>query len=247
MPASAGRTRMPHNNRVSIDASLKTSSIWSKTIGHDPHAGKDDFALDQSQIEAQKIKAKEVLAVAKQQNLTDCAQRDDFALRMYRGLKEGKKRKAASDTSALLGNPQQQTLHEETSSSEEEFTRVKVKKKKDKKRKRRRARAHGTGSNSDDESDSDSSEPRRKRNKKKKKVYRRYSSDDDSSEDSREHNRRKQRKYKEQSKRKKQRRRNTSEAESRRFDSSDGEKVSCKASKKMEKVAAEENFPFPNV
>lgn len=33
MPASAGRVRMPHNNRMSTSAALKTSDIWSKTIG----------------------------------------------------------------------------------------------------------------------------------------------------------------------------------------------------------------------
>jgi len=34
MPSSAGRVRMPHNNRMTTSASLKTSDIWSKTIGY---------------------------------------------------------------------------------------------------------------------------------------------------------------------------------------------------------------------
>lgn len=36
MPASAGRVRMPHNNRVSTSSALQTSSIWQKTIGYVP-------------------------------------------------------------------------------------------------------------------------------------------------------------------------------------------------------------------
>lgn len=32
------RVRMPHNNRVSSSAALKTNDMWSKTIGYDPYA-----------------------------------------------------------------------------------------------------------------------------------------------------------------------------------------------------------------
>jgi hypothetical protein len=35
MPASAGRVRMPHNNRVAAAAALKTTAIWQKTIGYE--------------------------------------------------------------------------------------------------------------------------------------------------------------------------------------------------------------------
>lgn len=38
MPATAGRVRMPHNNRVSSSSALKTNDMWSKTIGYDPYA-----------------------------------------------------------------------------------------------------------------------------------------------------------------------------------------------------------------
>ena len=41
MPA-IGSVRMPRNNKVSIDKSLNTSDIWTKTIGHDPHAPEAD-------------------------------------------------------------------------------------------------------------------------------------------------------------------------------------------------------------
>lgn len=33
MPASAGRVRMPHNNRMSTSGSLQSTAIWQKTIG----------------------------------------------------------------------------------------------------------------------------------------------------------------------------------------------------------------------
>ena len=30
------RARMPHNNRVTAGNALKTTDIWTKTIGHNP-------------------------------------------------------------------------------------------------------------------------------------------------------------------------------------------------------------------
>lgn len=36
------RVRMPHNNRVSASAALRTNDMWSKTIGHDPYAAADE-------------------------------------------------------------------------------------------------------------------------------------------------------------------------------------------------------------
>jgi len=33
MPATAGRVRMPHGNRVSSSDSLRTNDMWTKTIG----------------------------------------------------------------------------------------------------------------------------------------------------------------------------------------------------------------------
>ncbi|CAN0073483.1 unnamed protein product, partial [Heterosigma akashiwo] len=42
MPASAGRVRMPHNNRVHSSAALKMTGIWTNTIGYDPYAAEDE-------------------------------------------------------------------------------------------------------------------------------------------------------------------------------------------------------------
>ena len=41
MPATAGRVRMPHNNRTHTSASLKTSGIWKNVIKYDPYANQD--------------------------------------------------------------------------------------------------------------------------------------------------------------------------------------------------------------
>lgn len=38
---------MPHNNRVSGSAALRTNDMWSKTIGHNPYAAGDEKAPDE--------------------------------------------------------------------------------------------------------------------------------------------------------------------------------------------------------
>eukprot|EP00321_Phaeocystis_globosa_P013397 CAMPEP_0118812120 /NCGR_PEP_ID=MMETSP1162-20130426/2092_1 /TAXON_ID=33656 /ORGANISM="Phaeocystis Sp, Strain CCMP2710" /LENGTH=184 /DNA_ID=CAMNT_0006741815 /DNA_START=52 /DNA_END=606 /DNA_ORIENTATION=+ len=38
MPATAGRVRMPANNRMQTSASLNTHGIWQNAIGYDPYA-----------------------------------------------------------------------------------------------------------------------------------------------------------------------------------------------------------------
>ncbi|CAN7047648.1 unnamed protein product [Brassica rapa subsp. trilocularis] len=38
MPATAGRVRMPANNRVHSSAALQTHGIWQSAIGYDPYA-----------------------------------------------------------------------------------------------------------------------------------------------------------------------------------------------------------------
>ncbi|KAI8022356.1 CAX-interacting protein 4 [Camellia lanceoleosa] len=38
MPETAGRVRMPANNRVHSSAALQTHGIWQSAIGYDPHA-----------------------------------------------------------------------------------------------------------------------------------------------------------------------------------------------------------------
>ncbi|KAK1391301.1 hypothetical protein POM88_010357 [Heracleum sosnowskyi] len=42
MPATAGRVRMPANNRVHSSAALQTHNIWQSAIGYDPYAPNKD-------------------------------------------------------------------------------------------------------------------------------------------------------------------------------------------------------------
>ena len=42
MPATAGRVRMPANNRMQTSNSLNTHGIWQNAIGYDPYAGEKD-------------------------------------------------------------------------------------------------------------------------------------------------------------------------------------------------------------
>jgi len=53
MPATAGRVRMPANNRVHSSAALQTHGIWQSAIGYDPYApNKDQKDTSQSQPNA---------------------------------------------------------------------------------------------------------------------------------------------------------------------------------------------------
>lgn len=121
--------RLPHNNRVSTSHALKTSDIWSKTIGHDPYAsqtGGDDGISGDYGSNAEK--ARGLLELARHQNLTGGrsgggdAGGDDFARKMFLGLKGGKKR---SGGVGGVGNVDaihaRALLEEESSSSEDEF------------------------------------------------------------------------------------------------------------------------------
>jgi hypothetical protein len=38
MPATAGRCKMPHNNRVNTSASLAMTGVWKNVIKYDPYA-----------------------------------------------------------------------------------------------------------------------------------------------------------------------------------------------------------------
>ncbi|KAE9611568.1 hypothetical protein Lal_00011802 [Lupinus albus] len=49
MPATAGRVRMPANNRVHSSAALQTHGIWQSAIGYDPYAPNKEDKKDTSQ------------------------------------------------------------------------------------------------------------------------------------------------------------------------------------------------------
>ena len=75
MPATAGRVKMPANNRMQTSASLNTHSIWQNAIGYDPYAG-EQSADQQAQAEAAQTaqdNMKALLALAR----TNKAQMED--------------------------------------------------------------------------------------------------------------------------------------------------------------------------
>ena len=160
---------MPHNNRVSTSKALNTSDIWSKTIGHDPYAG----AEDQSADKASEDKARGLLELARHQNLTggrNASGNDDFARKMFLGLKGGKKRASDLNDSAG-GNLDADTralLEEESSSSEEEFVQVKP----DNTPTADGANQKGGESDASSDEDDDSSREERRRRKRKREKKR---------------------------------------------------------------------------
>ena len=222
MPASAGRVRMPHNNRMSTSATLKSSAIWQKTIGHDPYANdaeKEDETSSNPKADAEKVK--NLMEMARSQNVTDGANRDDFTAKLYLGLKRGKQRRAnmtAQSASGQMDPNLQGLLEDPSSSSEEEFeTEVAVKqkesvsskRKKDRKKraKKRKKRDYSSSSSDDDGEDESSSDEssrrerrRQRREKRKRKKKRRKHSRDayDASDDSDRDRNRRRRKDKEQ-------------------------------------------------
>jgi hypothetical protein len=215
MPASAGRVRMPHNNRMSTSGSLKSTAIW-QTIGHDPYANDEERAQTQqagANSEANAEKARSVLELARNQNVTDGAKRDNFTAQMFLGLKRGKQRRNAADQAAGGVDPQLQGMLEDpSSSSEEEFVEAELEKKlkskksrKDKKKKHRKRSKHNSSSSSDDDDEESSSSSdessRRERRKRKRSKHKRKSkhrkrsreSSDDSSSDESDHDKRRRR------------------------------------------------------
>lgn len=207
MPASSGRVRMPHNNRMSTSATLKTHAIWQTAIGHDPYANEGE--TKDVVTDADREKAKSVMEMARSQNLTDGAERSGFTAQMYRGLKQGKKRRADAIHGAKGGvDPQlQQLLNDPSSSSEEEFVELAEPKKEvkrmksstTKEKKHKRSRKHDSSSNSDSDSSDESSDrdrERRKRRKDKKKKHKRRSRDYSDSDSDNSAGHRKRRKHK---------------------------------------------------
>jgi len=136
---------------------------------HDPYAGDNEPVPETAEEqERREEKRQQVLQMARKQNLTDGASRDDFALKLYKGLKPGKRRRNQDEPDAyeLQRLAQQQELMQEGfSSSEDEFIHVdkitddkhnkKNRPKKHKKSKRKKKRRHHR-SNSDTDSDNDS-------------------------------------------------------------------------------------------
>lgn len=67
MPATAGRVRMPHGNRVSSSSALKMTGIWTNTIGYDPYAAEGGGADAEDEANAYE-QAKGLMALARLSN-----------------------------------------------------------------------------------------------------------------------------------------------------------------------------------
>jgi hypothetical protein len=174
-------------NMTLSDCIVSYCSFLHKHNSHDPYAGNEVAEPEPSA--ADEAKAKQVLEVARQQNLTDGANRDDFAQKMYTGLKSGKRRRADlmnqvdPNKEKIMG-----ILQEDTSSSEEEFVEVEAKanaaagkeekrekgkrevKKKDSRRRKdsKKSRRHNS-SDDDDSSSGDSSQRERDRSRRRRR------------------------------------------------------------------------------
>lgn len=145
---------------------------------HDPYAAQNETS--QSKLDDEK--AKTLLELARSQNVEGrTSANDDFAKKMFLGLKGGKKKRAGEETSVDgLSLDVRRRLEEDSSSSEEEFVEEDVreddgsdgeaKSKKDragkrnsKKKKRKRRREYSSS-----EEESSESTRRRKHSKRKK-------------------------------------------------------------------------------
>ena len=168
---------MPHNNRMSTSASLKTHAIWQHAIGHDPYAAPSEAKKDENSREndkEEKKKLEEVMGIARSQNVTDSANRSGFTAQMYRGLKKGKQRRDGREQPQVLDPSLQNNLHDLSSSSEEEFVEVEVKKEKKKKKSSRRKEKRKRRSENSE---------RREHKRRSRRSRRRSHSSDDSSGD----------------------------------------------------------------
>jgi hypothetical protein len=175
---------------------------------HDPHA--ESGAAQQPTPEDQAAavaKAESVMQLARQQNLTGdgVKTRDDFARKLYVGLKGTKKRRS-TDGMAALGEEsrrshelaqQEMLMNQLESSSEDEFQEVVVEeeakkkrsdkkeskhKKKSKKEKRRKhaSRRHGSDDISSSDNDEYDHQRRRKKHRKEKKSKKKHDDEEHS-------------------------------------------------------------------
>eukprot|EP00736_Rhodelphis_marinus_P003032 Rmarinus@m.20782 len=70
MPATAGRVKMPANNRVSSSSALQTHSAWQNIIGYDPYAPEKDNAAASSDAPNPMEQFKNLMDIAKKSQTT---------------------------------------------------------------------------------------------------------------------------------------------------------------------------------
>ena len=76
-------------NRMMTSTTLQTNDIWSKTIGHDPHAGDAEAAEDAAARERQEERASGVMELARLDAIKQGGSNrgDNFAQSLFWGLK----------------------------------------------------------------------------------------------------------------------------------------------------------------
>ena len=76
-------------NRMMTSTTLQTNDIWSKTIGHDPHAGGAEAAEDAAARERQEERARGVMELARLDAIKQggSSRGDNFAQSLFWGLK----------------------------------------------------------------------------------------------------------------------------------------------------------------
>ena len=76
-------------NRMMTSTTLQTNDIWSKTIGHDPHAGDAEAAEDAAVRERQEERARGVMELARLDAIKQggSSRGDNFAQSLFWGLK----------------------------------------------------------------------------------------------------------------------------------------------------------------
>ena len=76
-------------NRMMTSTTLQTNDIWSKTIGHDPHAGDAEAAEDAAARERQEERARGVMELARLDAIKQGGSNrgDNFAQSLFWGLK----------------------------------------------------------------------------------------------------------------------------------------------------------------
>merc|ERR1712032_212001 len=115
-----GRIRMPYNNRVSTSGALRTNDIWRKTIGYDPHASHSEFETQEIISEEKK---RSLMELVRHQSATCMPSiNDEYAKKMFFGLKVAKKNQYyGKDRSCSLNLETAKILQDESSSSEERY------------------------------------------------------------------------------------------------------------------------------
>ena len=76
-------------NRMMTSTTLQTNDIWSKTIGHDPHAGDAEAAEDAAARERQEERVRGVMELARLDAIKQggSSRGDNFAQSLFWGLK----------------------------------------------------------------------------------------------------------------------------------------------------------------